>query len=116
MPIRKNMDRQCEEDGEYVMAKKPEEREEPFNFGKNAVEKRRVIHSPESLREQLRRLKSACLDLEAYLGVIDAQKITEIQVDGAAKFDGGMKLIDAYLMRVRMGVARTTLGVQQKKK
>lgn len=89
--------------------------ENPFSFGKNAVEKRRAIHSPESLREQLNQLRSACDDFETYLEVIDSEEITKIQVDGAAKFENGMNLINTYLVRVRMGIARTALPGAKRK-
>lgn len=93
------------------MAKK-----KPFNFGKNAIEKRRAVHTRESLGEQLRKIREAAAEMEAAIDVMKTMNIDEIDVDGAAKFENGMKSVVEYLARVRMGVARISLGPRPKKK
>lgn len=84
--------------------------DEEFNFGKNAVAKRRKTFTLAALKNQMETLQGLNIDFQAAVRVAETHSIKEVMVDGATKFDRAIIDLITYITNVRMGIARITLG------
>ncbi len=94
----------------WRVMKKKTVNDEEFNFGKNAVTKRRKTFTLAALRKQMEILQGLNIDFQAAIRVAETHSITEVMVDGATKFDRAFLDLVTYITNVRMGIARITLG------